>query len=137
MGFNRLMILNKLALSAIALAVACMLGTPAATLAVQSSGPVTQTYSTALTQTYGSPYPVTGSLQLIDDGNGILHGYYRPDDNGQFVPVTGGVDGSRIWIDFGSNARLKINGHLEGQKIVGSSVNGADAGQLQFVATPK
>jgi len=124
-------------LRVVALAIACGLGASTAALAVDNpSTPGIHTYRTALTQTYGSPYPVTGSLELADDGNGILHGYYRPDDNGSLVPVSGGRDGSHVWIDFGATARFKIDGHFDGQKIVGGVVDGAPVGQLEFIATP-
>ncbi len=124
-------------LRVIALAIAGCFGVSTAALAVDyPSTPGIHTYRTALTETYGSQYPVTGSLEIADDGNGFLHGYYRPDDNGNLIPVTGGRDGSRVWMDFGANGRFRVDGHYDGQQIKASVIEGARTGQLQFVATP-
>jgi hypothetical protein len=38
-----------------------------------------------------------GSLQLRITPDGIVSGYYRPDENMRFIPVTGGVTGDRFW----------------------------------------
>ena len=122
--------------SVAALAIACGLAAVPA-LAVENPGASDLTYRTALTQIYGSQYPVTGSLELANDGNGILHGYYRPDDNQDLIPVTGGISGSHVWIDIGSAGQYRIDGHLDGQKIVGSVTSGAAPGELEFVATPE
>ena len=124
------------ALRVIAVAVACCLGVSTAALAVENPNAGIHTYRTALTEIHGPSYPITGSLELADDGNGILHGYYRPDDNGDLIPVTGGRDGSNVWIDFGEAGHFKVNGHFDGQKIEASVTDGAPAGQLEFVATP-
>lgn len=124
------------ALRSFALISACCLATSAAVLAVESPTTGTHTYRTSLTELYGSPYPVTGSLELTDDGSGILHGYYRPDDNGSLIPVSGGSDGSHVWMDFGAAGRLKIDGRFDGAQIVGSAVEPSKQDPLKFVATP-
>lgn len=124
------------ALRSLALILACCLATSTAVLAVESPVSGTHTYRTALTELYGSPYPVTGSLELTDNGSGILHGYYRPDDNGSLIPVTGGRDGAHVWMDFGEAGRIKVDGRFDGTQIVGSALEPSKQDPLKFVATP-
>jgi hypothetical protein len=45
-----------------------------------------------------------GLLRLHISPEGLISGYYRPDDDPRFVAVDGGVTGSRFWIDIGSFA---------------------------------
>jgi hypothetical protein len=84
-----------------------------------------------------------GSLQLHVSSQGIVSGFYRPDDNPRFVPVTGGVTGDRFWLDigiFGSHpARFSgtfLNGRIDAQ----SNAPILDDGRytaLQLTAAPK
>src|SRR5581483_7679450 len=64
------------------------------------------TYTTALTQTYGSLAPYTGSLKLTVGSDGIVRGYYFPADySASYIPVTGGRTGDRIWFDIGNDGQ--------------------------------
>jgi hypothetical protein len=46
-----------------------------------------------------------GSLQLNVSDDGIVNGYYRPND-GPFVPVTGGVEtNGQFWLEIGDAIR--------------------------------
>jgi hypothetical protein len=42
-----------------------------------------------------------GTMQLNISADGIVQGFYRP-DNGRFVAVTGGISDSTFWLDIGS-----------------------------------
>ena len=121
-------------ISASCLAIACYVFPGIRAQAIETAGS-TQTYRTAISDLHGISYPVTGSLQLTDD-NGVLRGIYRSDDGGNFVPVYGGVDGSNIWIDFGTAGRVRITGRYDGGMIVGSSTTDGLGAPMKFVARP-
>jgi hypothetical protein len=61
-----------------------------------------------------------GSLELHVAPNGIVSGYYRPDDNPRFISVTGGVSGNQLWLDIGTFARrpVRFSGTFNNGKIV-------------------
>jgi len=90
----------------------------AAFLAVASVAPVAAN-ATAANRTYDirtriveqapSVGEYDGLLQLRVSADGIVSGYYRPDDNPRFVPVTGGVSGGRFWIDIGTFATRPLH----------------------------
>src|SRR5471032_1793693 len=42
-----------------------------------------------------------GTMQLRVTSDGIVSGYYRP-DNGRFIAVTGGLSNTQFWLDIGS-----------------------------------
>ena len=62
-----------------------------------------------------------GTLKLAISPDGIVNGLYTP-DGGVPHQVTGGVEGDRIWLDIGLEARLHIVGTLSSDRIVGSTV---------------
>lgn len=109
-----------------------------------------KTYTTALTQQFGSPYPYSGRLQIWISDSGIVSGYYRPADNGSFETVTGGRSGDHIWLNIGQTGDLHITGNFIKGVIVGSAFASADSGfvsigpafdsiqptQFNFTATP-
>ena len=67
-----------------------------------------------------TPQP-TGDVELDFGKSGIVSGYFRANDSGTFVLVTGGVDGSRIWLDIGSNATVDhFDGELQLDRITGT-----------------
>jgi hypothetical protein len=67
-----------------------------------SSGtPAEYHYQTAITQVYGSQYPIAGHLDLQLFPNGIVRGYYHNAYQKSFIQVTGGRDGSYLWFDIG------------------------------------
>ncbi len=84
-----------------------------------------------------------GSLQLRVSVEGVVSGYYRPDDNPRFVPVTGGVKGDRFWLEIGSRRTSleRFNGVFKDGRIDAQS-NGPflDDGRytgLELIATPR
>jgi hypothetical protein len=84
-----------------------------------------------------------GSLQLRVSPAGIVSGYYRPDDNPRFVPVTGGISGDRFWIEIGTFAAhpLQFSGTFSGGKIDAASnqpiVDNGRYTALELIGTPK
>ncbi len=58
-------------------------------------------YTTAITEVYGSPYPLTGRLDLQLFSDGTLRGYYHTTYYKIYIPVAGGRDGNYIWFDIG------------------------------------
>lgn len=112
--------------------------TPALALAVpayQSSHAVKVNYNTAIEPLLGFGGPVTGTLQLTFNPDGIINGYYRPYGDGSFVQVTGGREGNDIWIDIGERARLHINGTLDKGNITGTAFDQRTQEQYKFRAT--
>lgn len=61
-------------------------------------------YETAITQVYGSQYPINGRLDLEIFSDGTLRGYYHTSYYKLYIPVTGGRDGNYIWFDIGPSA---------------------------------
>ena len=61
-------------------------------------------FTTAITQVYGSEYPITGRLDLQIFPAGTLRGYYHTSFNKLFIPVAGGRDGNYIWFDIGPSS---------------------------------
>jgi hypothetical protein len=49
-------------------------------------------FTTAITQVYGSEYPITGRLDLQVFPGGHLRGYYHTTYNKLFIEVVGGLD---------------------------------------------
>ncbi len=98
------------------------LGTPALAL----SGPTAQTvtFDTAFTERYDKAGADAGVLKLTFAPSGVVSGYYRNADAGDFVPVTGGVSGDRIHLDFYLRGAVHIEGTYDGKTISGSTVAG-------------
>lgn len=61
-------------------------------------------YETAITQVYGSQYPINGRLDLEIFSDGTLRGYYHTSYYKLYIPVAGGRDGSYIWFDIGPSS---------------------------------
>jgi hypothetical protein len=61
-------------------------------------------YETAITEVYGSEYPLTGKLDLQVFADGTLRGFYHTTYYKLFVPVAGGRDGNYIWFDIGPSS---------------------------------
>jgi hypothetical protein len=58
-------------------------------------------FTTKITEVYGSPYPITGRLDIQIFPAGNLRGYYHTSYYKLFIPVVGGRDGNYIWFDIG------------------------------------
>jgi hypothetical protein len=104
--------------------------------AYSSNQAVHENFNTSIQSLFGLDYPWTGTLQLTFNPDGIINGYYRPADNMQFIPVTGGRNGHDIWLDIGSTGRLHVNGTLENGNISGAAFDPDSKRQYKFNATP-
>ena len=119
--------------SCMALVGATLLGTPNAASA-QATGSATQLhYTTAITQVYGSQYPISGKLDLELFPAGNIRGYYHTSFYKLYIPVVGGRDGSYMWLDIGpSSIDLGLDAGPEGKLHVVGTVNsdGSFRGQV-------
>jgi hypothetical protein len=90
-------------------------------------------YSTAITQVYGSPYPLTGRLDLQLMPDGTLRGYYHTTYDKLYIQVAGGRDGNYIWFDIGpSSIDLGLGAGPQGKLHVVATMNsdGSFRGQV-------
>ena len=96
----------------------------------------TVVYSTSLQPiNQNIDYPVTGSLHIRTSKDGIVSGFYRTDDNiSQFIPVSGGINGSHVFLLIGANDPTRITGTYENGSIVGTAITGAN-NVYKFAAT--
>lgn len=116
---------------------AALAGFPAISQAAttQATVPVHATYQTTLESVYGLPSPWSGTLQLTLNPDGIIQGYYHPADNmSEFIPVTGGRDGDRVWLDIGRNGRLHVTGVLANDVITGGAIDLSTQEEYKFSA---
>jgi hypothetical protein len=82
-------------------------------------------YMTAITEVYGSTYPLTGRLDIELFPSGTLRGYYHTTYNKLYIPVVGGRDGNYIWFDIGpSSVDLGLGAGPQGKLHVVASMNG-------------
>ncbi len=82
-------------------------------------------YRTAITQVYGSTYPLTGDLDLQIFPDGTLRGYYHTSFYKLFIPVAGGRDGNYIWFDIGpSSVDLGLGAGPGGKLHIIATMNG-------------
>jgi hypothetical protein len=87
--------------------------------------PTDQYYTTAITQVYGSEYPLTGRLDLEVFPDGTLRGYYHTTFNKLYIPVAGGRDGNYIWFDIGpSSVDLGLGAGPQGKLHIVATMNG-------------
>ncbi len=93
---------------------------PAYAFAAEIHTNKTVVYSTDIQPVAGFAVPYTGRLQIRTSKEGIITGYYRPADNNDFVAVTGGIDGSRVWIDFGRAGNSRLTGRIHDGVITGT-----------------
>lgn len=90
-------------------------------------------YTTAITEVYGSPYPLTGRLDLDLFSDGTLRGYYHTAYYKLYIPVAGGRDGNYIWFDIGpSSIDLGLGAGPQGKLHVIATMNndGSFRGQI-------
>ena len=82
-------------------------------------------YDTAITEVYGSQYPLTGKLDFEIFPDGTLRGYYHTSFYKLYIPVAGGRDGSYIWFDIGpSSIDLGLGAGPQGKLHVVATMNG-------------
>ena len=98
--------------AALATALAAIMVSPVA--ASTPNATTTASYSTALTQVepVSAPGEFDGTLKLTVTPDGIVNGYYFPADEGTIVPVVGGEQNGKYWMDIGGNTRLHIYAKL-------------------------
>jgi hypothetical protein len=90
-----------------------------------SAQPTNLYFTTAITEAYGSPYPLTGRLDLEIFPDGHLRGYYHTSYYKLYIPVAGGRDGNYIWFDIGpSSIDLGLGAGPEGKLHVVATMNG-------------
>jgi hypothetical protein len=69
-----------------------------------SAETTSSSYDTAITEVYGSQYPLTGKLDLQVNPDGTLHGHYHTTYYKLYIPVVGGRDGNYIWFNIGPSS---------------------------------
>jgi hypothetical protein len=90
-------------------------------------------YTTAITEVYGSTYPLTGRLDIEIFPSGTLRGYYHTTYDKLYIPVAGGRDGNYIWFDIGpSSIDLGLGAGPQGKLHVVATMNpdGSFRGQV-------
>ena len=99
------------------------------------SAPQTLTYQTRLVQSFHAG-EYDGTMRLTVYPSGIVSGTFRNDEGG-IREVTGGVDGSSIWLDIGGAFHaLHLDGTLKDGVIKAvANIPGPDT--YTFVATPQ
>ncbi len=108
----------------------------AAALTSTASAQTTTTdmhFTTAITQVYGSQYPITGRLDIQIFPAGNLRGYYHTSYYKLYIPVVGGRDGNYIWFDIGpSTVDLGLGAGPDGKlHVVGTlGTDGSFRGQV-------
>jgi hypothetical protein len=71
-------------------------------------------YTTTITQVQPGPTAgeYDGKLQLTISPDGIISGYYIPEFDGSFVPVSGGEENGSYWLDIAGPTDLHISGRV-------------------------
>jgi hypothetical protein len=90
-------------------------------------------FTTAITQVYGSQYPITGRLDIQIFPAGNLRGFYHTAYYKLYVPVVGGRDGNYVWFDIGpSTVDLGLGAGPDGKlHVVGTlGTDGSFRGQV-------
>lgn len=100
--------IRTIALTLGALTAAAALAAPAVASA-QAAIPLT-TYTTSLTLVgpLASPGAFTGKLTFTVSPDGIVQGWYVPDDESTYVLVTGGEKDGKLWLNVGERGSLQI-----------------------------
>jgi hypothetical protein len=113
--------LFRFSLRWIALAIALAFAVPALASADLTSNPSKlMVYSTSIQGLVKPSYPLVGQLRIRTSPGGIINGYYQPADQGQFLPVTGGVSGKHVWLDIGNRKPMRVIGNFENGRISGT-----------------
>lgn len=98
---------------------------PLSANADDSGTPTEYHYTTAVTQVYGSQYPVAGHLDLQIFPNGNVRGYYHNAYVKAFIQVVGGRDGNYLWFDIGPTLLDLGFGNTPGERLhVVATMNG-------------
>jgi hypothetical protein len=82
-------------------------------------------FRTAITQVYGSQYPITGRLDIQIFPAGNVRGYYHTSYYKLYIPVVGGRDANYIWLDIGpSTIDLGLGAGPQGKLHIVATMNG-------------
>ncbi|MDE2481129.1 MAG: hypothetical protein KGN02_02935 [bacterium] len=81
-----------------------------------ASLPPSGTYRTEIRKRFEA-FGYAGELRLRV-AHGYINGTYRP-EGGLVTPVTGGTDGTHVWLDFTTFGSLHVEGRFENGRIVG------------------
>ena len=87
----------------------------AAVLTLPAAAATPTTYTTTLTETLPTPTvgEFDGKLQLTISPDGVISGYYVPEYDGDFTPVTGGIQDGNYWLDIGGGvSSLHVTGRV-------------------------
>ncbi len=127
---------HRVAASLVLFAIPVVVFAPAPAYAAMTYTGRTVVYSTSLQPiNQNIAYPVTGSLHISMSKDGIVSGFYRTDDNiSQFIPVSGGINGSNVFLLIGATHPTRVTGTYENGTIVGTAVT-AGNGLFKFAAT--
>jgi len=94
-------------------------------------------YRTTIVQRFES-FGQNGTLTLWFPASGYVRGTYTPDDGGSApMPVTGGREGTKIWLDFAALGRLHVEGTVDGGVIRGLGSKQSSSKVFVFTATPR
>lgn len=99
----------------------------------------TVNYTTAYHQTHpaASAGQYTGVMTLRFYANGIVNGTYRDESAGTIKTVSGGLNGSKLWLSFGSKGGRNFNGTIEKDgTITGTLSNWRGPNVYTFKAVP-
>ena len=105
----------------IAAAAALALAVPAVAFAQPSSGQVTYKIAMEETTPMSLPGNYQGTLKLTVGSDGIVQGWYFPDDTAPAISVTGSEKKGEYWLTFGEgNFQIDASAQSDG-KLVGSA----------------
>jgi hypothetical protein len=90
-------------------------------------------YATSFVPQYGVG-SYAGIMKLTISSDGIISGVYRNEDSGRFTPVTGGLVGDRVHLDFNWVGPTHVEGKYDGTTIHGSTYR--DGHVYLFSAVP-
>lgn len=119
-------------------AAAGLMFAPLGASAIQNAAK-TVTYNTAYHQTHPAQTAgeVTGKMRLTFGSSGTVSGTYRDEFAGGISTVAGGVNGTNIWLSFGSRGGHQFHGvmHKDGT-ISGTLSNWHGPRTYHFTAVP-
>jgi hypothetical protein len=114
-----------------------LLFAPLTAHAVTASKTVEYRTSYQQTQPMPSGGQYVGRMTLHFYSDGTVNGTYRDEFQGGFRPVSGGMNGSKIWLSFGRRGNHQFNGTIgNGGVITGSLTNFRGPNVYKFTATP-
>ena len=133
---------------AILAAAAAVTGMTLATAPSFASAPTqTRSYDTIMMQTLPLPSSgaIVGKMTLSVANDGLINGWYVPEDAGPPVEVTGSKHGSELWLEIGQMGSLRVYGSVKRTgTITGTATQYPDIGgtyegtppSFSFVAKP-